>query len=402
MTVKIRSSELTSKLGLVGASLLIHLWLTIQSRVFSDANPFGDISIYNYWFFQVENGAPIYGLQADWIYPVLAFLPIWLAGVATLGSYEISWLIMVFLLNTAAALALYRPTKKATKPTAAGWFYLAGLLVLGPVAVSRIDAISVALAVFGIVLVRRRGITSAAILFTIASWIKIWPIALFAAMIAAFKQSAKALVAALSISISILLVGFYAGGQAVLSFIFGQQDRGIQIEAVIATPWMWLAKFGLAEIYFDEQVITNQVSGPLVSGIASYSNLVMFLVLGAIFVFSFMAKSSGRDSRIIFFLASFAGVLALIIFNKVGSPQFMLWLIAPVVAGLIFRISKIKLLAFLTLGILLLTQLIYPIFYIPLLALEDYALWLLTLRNLLLVVLFILVISRLAGQKPLN
>jgi hypothetical protein len=402
MKTKIGSSELVSKSLLTGASLLIHLWLYIASRLFSEANPFGDISLYNFWWFQVESGAPIYGFQADWIYPALAFVPIWVAGIIDLVSYEISWLLMVFLLNTAAALVLYRPTKKAKTPTLAGWFYLLGLLALGPVAVSRIDSVSLALAVFAVVLVRRRAITSAAILFTIAGWIKIWPIALFSAMIAAFKQSAKALIAALTISISIFSIGFYAGGQAVLSFISGQQDRGIQIESVLATPWMWLAKFELASIYFDDRVITNQVAGPLVDEVALFSNIAMFLVLGVIFFVTFLEKKRGRDSRILFFLASFAGVLSLIVFNKVGSPQFILWLIAPIAAGIIFRIAKIKLLVFLTLAVLLLSQLVYPIFYIPLLALEGYALWLLTLRNLLLVVLLVMVFLRLTRQKSLQ
>jgi hypothetical protein len=309
--------------------------------------------------------------------------------------------VMVFFLNTAAALALYKPTTRAKKPAIAGWFYLVAILALGPVAVSRIDSVSLALAAFAVVLVRRKAITSAAILFTLAGWIKIWPIAFFAAMVAAFKHSAKALIAALTISTSILIIGFYLGGQAVLSFILGQQERGIQIESVLATGWMWLARFELAQIYFDDQVLTNQVSGPWTAEVASYSNLIMFAVLGLIFLFALQKVARGSDSRIIFFLAAFAGVLALIIFNKVGSPQFMLWLIAPIVAGFIFRIHQIKVFAIITLAILLLTQLVYPVFYLPLLYLEDYALAILTLRNLLLVLLFVLVSLRFARQKTL-
>lgn len=401
MIAKKALTELAGRGVLIGASILIHLWLFIASRIFSEANPFGDLSLYNYWFFQVQNGLAIYGLASDWIYPALAFVPIWLAGIINLVSYEISWLVMVFLLNTAASVALYKPTSRASKPAIAAWFYLLAILALGPVAVSRIDSVSLALAVFAVVLVRRKAITSAATLFTLAGWIKIWPIAFFAGMIAAFKHSAKALIAAMAISTSILIIGFYLGGQAVLSFILGQQERGIQIESVLATGWMWLARFDLARIYFDDQVLTNQVSGPLVAEVASYSNLIMFSVLGLIFLLALQKVARGSHSRIIFFLAAFAGVLALIIFNKVGSPQFMLWLIAPVVTGFIFRIREIKVFAIITLAILFLTQLIYPVFYLPLLYLEGYALVILTLRNLLLVLLFVLVSLRFARQKTL-
>jgi hypothetical protein len=94
---------------------------------------------------------------------------------------------------------------------------------------------------------------------------------------------------------------------------------------------------------------------------------------------------AGRNRNQVFVVAALTGVLDLIIFNKVGSPQFMIWLAVPLVALVYFRINKSKVALTIGSAILLLTQLLYPVFYIELLGLETMPLGLLTVRNLLLV-----------------
>jgi hypothetical protein len=94
--------------------------------VFPDAISFGDLSLYEYWAYQVENGAGVYGLATEWVYPALAFIPIWIASVINFVSYEISWLVVVFALNTSAALLMVRPASsgKLLSGTYASWTFL--------------------------------------------------------------------------------------------------------------------------------------------------------------------------------------------------------------------------------------------------------------------------------------
>jgi hypothetical protein len=93
----------------------------------------------------------------------------------------------------------------------------------------------------------------------------------------------------------------------------------------MATPWMWLAKFGSANLFFDDVVLTNQVSGPLVGELASVSNYILFAALGITAFLAIRAVRAGRNRNQVFALAALTGVLDLIVFNKVGSPQFMIW-----------------------------------------------------------------------------
>jgi hypothetical protein len=387
--------------ALVSASFLVHLWALTASKLFPDAISFGDLSLYDYWAYQVDQGTGVYGLATEWAYPALAFLPIWLAGAITLFSYEISWLLLVFALNTAAALLLVTPPKTAKifSGTESSWTLLAALFALGPVAVSRIDSVSAALALFGLVAISKQSQGIASALFTVAGWIKIWPIALFAALVSAFQNKLRAFLVATAISASVIAVGLLVGGTKVFSFVFQQQDRGIQIESVMATPWMWLAKFGSANLFFDEVVLTNQVSGVFVEELASVSNLILFGALAITVLLAVRAVSSGADRNEVFSLAALTGVLDLIVFNKVGSPQFMLWVAVPLVALVYFKVKGARAALVMGASILFLTQLVYPVFYIGLLGLETMPLVLLALRNALLVALLVWANIQLSKNK---
>jgi hypothetical protein len=388
---------------LVAACFLVHLWALTASKLFPDAISFGDLSLYDYWAYQVDNGTGVYGLVTEWVYPALAFVPIWIAGALNLVSYEVSWLAVVFVLNTAAVLLMVRKANNGGmfSGTYASWAFLAALLLLGPVAVSRIDSVSAALAILGLVAINRNSTGIAAGLFTIAGWIKIWPVALFVAMIAVFKKRLQAIIVATVISGSIIGIGLLAGGTTVFGFVLQQQERGIQIESVMATPWMWLAKFGSANIFFNDSILTNQVSGPLVQELAAISNYLLFIALAITVLLAIRAVRAGRNRTHVFALAALAGVLDLIVFNKVGSPQFMIWLAVPLVALVYFGINKSKVALAMGAAILLLTQLVYPVLYIELLGLEIMPLWLLTLRNLLLVALLIWANSQLLKKTDL-
>jgi hypothetical protein len=389
--------------SLVAASFLVHLWALTASKLFPDAISFGDLSLYDYWAYQVDNGTGVYGLVTEWVYPALAFVPIWIAGALNLVSYEVSWLVVVFVLNTAAVLLLVRRESNGGlfSGTNASWAFLSALLFLGPVAVSRIDSVSAALAILGLVAINRNATGIAAALFTIAGWIKIWPVALFAAMIAVFKKRLQAIIVATIISASIIGVGLLTGGTKVFGFVLQQQERGIQIESVMATPWMWLAKFGPANIFFDDSILTNQVSGPLVQELAAVSNYLLFIALAITVLLAIRAVRAGRNRTQVFALAALTGVLDLIVFNKVGSPQFMIWLAVPLVALVYFGNNKSKVALAMGAAILLLTQLVYPVLYIELLGLEIMPLWLLTVRNLLLVALLLWANSQLLKKTDL-
>ena len=76
-------------------------------------------------------------------------------------------------------------------------------------------------------------------------------------------------------------------------------------------------------------------------------------------------------------------VVTLIAFNKVGSPQFMSWLAAPTILGLVMRGAAWRTPAILVAVLAALTQVVYPYFYDWLLVAHPVMVGVLTLRNLL-------------------
>ena len=81
--------------------------------------------------------------------------------------------------------------------------------------------------------------------------------------------------------------------------------------------------------------------------------------------------------------------LDLIVFNKVGSPQYQLWLVAPVIMGLVFGLKNWRLPTLSVLALALLTQLVYPLLYNDMIALSPVPVFVLGLRNLGLIALLV-------------
>jgi hypothetical protein len=94
------------------------------------------------------------------------------------------------------------------------------------------------------------------------------------------------------------------------------------------------------------------------------------------------------DETGVVLLGALALTTTFVTLNKVGSPQYVLW-IAPVVAvGLALRPEQFRVPSMLVAWTAGLTTLVFPILYLALLDLNPFAVVVLTVRNALLVVLF--------------
>lgn len=378
---------------LVSVNVALPYLMLSVSAVFDRVMPFNDVLLYGWWLQLIQQGEPIFGLAQPFVYPYVSLLPMWLAQL--LGGPAgilVGWCSLLAILNSVATGFLISWGRGSNRSFVAAWFWVAYLALLGPSGLGRIDAIAAGLAVIGVVAFSKGRNFAAASLFTFGAWIKIWP---FALAIAAFISSARKRILASACSAvisSVLLFAFFAGANAnVFSFVFTQGDRGIQIESPIATVWLWLAKFGVgnAGIYYDKEIITNQISGDLVDLVAKLMTPLMFGALLITAWLGYRAFKVGVNRHVLFATISLTAVLDLIVFNKVGSPQFMSWLAVPAIAW-IFLELKITWFPAVALGLIaLLTNLVYPVFYLDLMGLGDVSVVLLTARNALLIAMLI-------------
>jgi hypothetical protein len=276
----------------------------------------------------------------------------------------------------------------------AGTFWVTFLLLLGPAGIGRIDSIAAAVSVFGLFAFSKGRVALAVSLFTFGAWIKIWP---FALALSAFISDTRRRIAAYAITAVVaaaLIFAVAAGANASLfSFVMTQGLRGIQVESPIAMIWIWAAKLGAPEnaagIYYDKEIITNQVYGSFVTEISMIMTAVMFFALAITVWLAIRAAKSGAGRNELFALTALTAILDLIVFNKVGSPQFMSWLALPILALIIFGVQRLWIPITGALLIAVTTNLVYPISYMDLMGLGDFSVTLLTIRNLLLIGLLV-------------
>jgi hypothetical protein len=312
-------------------------------------------------------------------------------------NYALGWIILVTGINALVFGMLLLPQlakrlgMERSSLKIAAWWWLVFMVVLGPISVSRLESIVSALAIAGMVLVFVWP-TTAGVILAMGAWIKVWPAAIIFAGLITIRDKFQLFLGALYFSLGLIVIGALGGGfQQLFGFLGQQTSRGIQIEAPLATPFLRLAISGNNEygIYYDNDILTYQVSGSGVTEVAALSNALIGVAVFGALLWGWWLSRQGLDHTLLFPLLSFIVITALIVFNKVGSPQYMMWLVAPVVTGLIFQTRVWRPLALLTLMIAGMTHVLYPYWYGNILALEASMISLLTLRNVGLVTLLV-------------
>ncbi len=371
-----------------GAFILVHLWLGLLN-LYAPGLPMGDVTIvYKFWIEQALGAQFWVGLDGVWVYPIVAIVPMLLAAALGLDQYGSTWLSLVMVLN-AVALGVLTGWGRSRERVGVGWWWIAFLVLLGPIALGRIDSISVPLAIIAVLSIARRPV-AAAVILAIATWIKVWPAALLLAAIISLRDRWRVVAAGAITSAAIVVIALGLGsGSNVFSFITEQTGRGLQPEAPVSTIFMWmaLARVPGAYVYYDQSILSYGVAGPgdLVA-IALMTPLLVIVVL-VIAALGVRAYRAGAHPAHLLPSLALALTTALIAVNKVGSPQYIAWLAVPLVLGIATAAAghgrSFRTPAVLVLVLGALTQIVYPYLYWQLLILNPLMVSALTVRNLL-------------------
>jgi len=381
---------LGGRAGLWAAFALVHAGLVLLN-LYGQGWPLGDVvSVYRVWAENAADGIVRMGIDVPWVYPILAFAP--MAAALAFGSawYALTWLGIVVLLD-AVAFSILIGTRRLTRTRRiAAWWWLAFLALLGPIALGRIDAVTVPLALTGMLWAATRPRT-AAVLLTIGMWVKVWPAAVIAALVVASRKRWEVVTVAVALSAGILGVSLVAGaGLNALGFVAEQAGRGLQIEAPLAVAWLWRIVGGdrAVEVVYDREILTFQISGPGAEVAASLATPLMAIGVVTVLVLGIRAVRRGAAFGRVFAPLALSFIVVLMLANKVGSPQFVTWLAAPVVLGLVLKPRRFLVPAALAAAIAVLTQVIYPYWYGWLTAAHPGFVLVLTVKVALLAVLF--------------
>jgi hypothetical protein len=380
------------------AFAIVHVIVAVLGFVWPN-QPMGDVTnVYDPWSTWAVEGRAIVGITESWVYPQLALVPLVLAqGFAWIAGYEVAWAILVTIVD-AIGFAILVGTGRSAGRRAAAWFWLAFIALLGPVGMYRLDAVTVPLALTGSLwLVGRPWLGS--VLLAVATWIKVWPAALLAAAVIVVRRRLAVIGGAAVISAMTLAVVFAAGGGALaFGFVTDQTDRGLQLEAPVSGWYVWGTMLGVPDsaIYYDQDLLTYQVTGAEVDTVIAVMTPLLVVAASVVLALGAYRAWRGAGFAWLFPPLALALVLVMILFNKVGSPQYMTWIIAPLALGLVIDRRRWWGPAALGLVLAALTHVVYPLLYGELLGAQPPAVMLLTLRNALVGVLLVWAVVRVA------
>lgn len=365
--------------------------------------PMGDVyRVYLPWSTAALGGGPVVGIDEAWVYPQLALLPMLLAHLpgTLVGSYIVGWAIVVAAANAVAFAVLVGHARSRGRVTAA-WFWLACTVLLGPVGMYRIDGLTVPFAIVGCLWLVRRPWLGAALL-AVATWMKVWPAAVLAAAVLAVRRPFAVIGASLAVTAAVIGTIAASGGiRHVFGFIADQTGRGLQVEAVVSTPFVWGTLTGVPgfAVYYNRDLLTFEVTGADAFVVNAVMTPALVAVTAIVLVLGAVKTARGASFAALFPPLALALAAGFIVANKVGSPQFAAWLIAPVVVGLVIDRRRFIAPAGLMLGIALLTQLVYPVLYDGILTPQPLPVLLLTLRNAAYAVLLVWMVVRVARLR---
>jgi len=364
----------------------------------SIANPIGDLDFaYHPWIQNMILGHYVLGLNHHWVYPIGALVPIYVAWLIGHGENFIGGWYAAEVAFQLLAISIFLKFGRATERLQLVFWYLVFMVLLGPVAVSRIEAFAVPLALIalGRILDGKTGIA----ISTINAWIKVWPVVFIASAITASKDRLRQIVWAFAISSGLVLAALALGGNLadIFSFVTDQSNRNTQVESIFALPSLWYGAVSQTQpVVYNQLMLTLEVSG-------KYSNLgnifsapMLALALSAAIYLGLRAAKRSRNNFQLTALLTLNIALALIAFNKVGSPQYIDWLIVPVLFVMATSLNGTKIYLAAMLIVCALTDIIYPVIYGQILSVQPEALSVLTIRNLLLLGLWIVSICQLA------
>lgn len=381
----------------VGFALLTTVGPMADTRV-------SDLYLYGQYGRLLADGNVPY-LDFGFEYPPLGILPIALAGIpfpgqgGTGGGFD--WVFGALMLLCAvagqrAAALFARETVDARAERTVAWVLVAQPFVIGASLRTHFDLFPVAVTIAGLVLVARARPVAGMVALGFGTVIKLFPgiLAAVSGLWLAGRREARELVrgAAAFVAVCVVCTLPFWGGGFVDMFTF-HLDRPVQIES---TPATVLFAVGGSEVTGTNErpyrFKSNGLDGGAAGPVAAFFAVLQVATLAA----AALLALRRTDARWLG-LCSLAALLAFVALGKVLSPQYMIWL-APFAA--LAWVWGERGVAVLCAGAIALTSVWFPRAYVPLVQEQDWVIWTVALRNLLLVAALGLLLARLATAAP--
>lgn len=290
-----------------------------------------DIALYERWADQIIKGAfPAHDVR--WQYPPLAG-PVLALAKGLPGDYIHGFVALALLMDLVVLLMLLR------QPLLGGaWLWTLAIFTLGSTVYLRYDLFVTVPAVAALLVLPRYRWFGA--LAAIGALLKVWP----ALLLLSLPRDRRLLRGgAIFAGVAALLLGVsHLYARNMMTFVHNQGGRGLEVEAVAATPFQlaraffgWHAPVKLR--YGSVQVIAHQAD--VVAGLCVFATLIGLLIVA----YAAWRRSPAAWTPALGADIALAAVLVSVVTSRVVSPQYLVWLIGLGAVCLVRADSRMRL-----------------------------------------------------------
>lgn len=367
-------------------SRVLLFWLAVTPEVYRGAEgemATGDVDHYQDWAAALRRGQNPYS-EVPIEYPP-GVLPLILAPGAAEGavSYHTAYAGLALAID-AGALAGLTVLARRGGSTRGMWLWVAGVPLLGPVALLRLDLAPAAATIWALERAQARRRFASGIWMGVGVVVKLYPALLLVPALAALRSGRLRLAAGAGLVVVLALLPFAgvlpALGDSVLGY---HAARGLQVESTWAVPLLIAGTLG-AEVTVPFSFGAFHVQAAAADTLEALAAVGTAVALAAVTILALRAAGRPEDSGPTLAELLFASLALLIATSSVFSPQYLLWLMALGGAALAVPSSPLRKPLLLLFPVAMLTQLVYPLLYEPLLRLDPLPVGLLATRNALL------------------
>ena len=369
------------------------LWATLTSLsvpfyIFLGTDIYGDVIFYYPKLFEQALEGKVSGVTVEGAYPYGVILPIMLAGFigSLFGDYLSGWVLVVVLLNF---ITIYVVGRKYSLQSKHFFIIFLANMLMSSVSSYRLDIVAVFLTVIAVAVFDKHK-QLAYFLLVFGVFVKIWPIAVIVAIWLLSNEKIKDIIKVATYATVFLLPPLLLGGVNVaFSFLSFQSSRGIQIESLYAIPLFLQGN----KVYYSAEEVTYRIDGFGAEVMSNVSNIIIFAILAAAALLGFTKYWRTPATVKEAFLIANIIIVSFIVFNKVGSAQFVIWLLLALLLTFAYvKPSKIRVYVGSVLASIFASGQIYPYFFEALLDGGYDAILLLIVKNFMMLVFLIMLI----------
>jgi Predicted integral membrane protein len=390
-----------------GCLIFFSAVIIIAALIFTLSGHRGE-AIRDYFFYgdALFNGVLPYEPYNDmnWEYPPLAYLFLAIPRLFTSDpeGYQVAFIAMVTIF-TLIGLYIVRQFSLRYEKNAkvAMSLYTLTVLMLIQFFFDRFDVIVAVFTLAAVYLYLEKRYTWAFLLLVVGLFIKLYPGFMLPVFLMPFlvNRDIKAVLkhaGTFIIACVVLIIPFIIWSpDTFLTFVSYHSDRGIQLESIAASIILFLEMLGMTSVQTVNEFWSFGLSGGLADIVAPLMMPLMVIMMGIFCIaYYIQCRNTDEDERHASVAwASFALIMVFVVFNKVFSAQYMLWIMTLLIPLMMFIdnqdvMRRVYLLFLAT----IITTLYFGLMYNGLNYHEPFAVMMLLIRNILIVALTVMTI----------